>query len=88
VKSIKTETVTEKEAKKVEGVRGPFCAFCKEGKDPTYKDYEALQKYLNDRGRILPRSRTGNCSKHQRRMARAIKHARHLGLLPFLVKPE
>lgn len=59
------------------------CPFCKEDKDPNYKDYEILGKYISDRAKILGKSRTGLCAKHQRRLSRAIKQARHIGLLPF-----
>jgi small subunit ribosomal protein S18 len=59
------------------------CPFCTKGKEPDYKEYEELAKYLTDRGRILGGARSGVCSKHQRRLTIAIKRARQLGLLPF-----
>lgn len=40
-------------------------------------------RYISDRGRIEPRSRSGACAKHQRALAEAIKRARHLGMLPY-----
>ncbi len=51
--------------------------------DISYKNFEELKFFLNDRARILPRKRTGLSAKNQRRLAVAIKRARHLGLLPF-----
>jgi len=63
-------------------VTGP-CPFCKGELEPDYKDVDKLSKFISDRGKILGRSRTGVCSKHQRRLTRAIKRARHLGLLPY-----
>jgi small subunit ribosomal protein S18 len=42
-----------------------------------------IQRYLDDHGKIVPRRKTGTCAKHQRRLAVAIKQARHLALLPF-----
>jgi len=48
-----------------------------------YKDASMLRRYLTDRGKIKPRRQTGTCAKHQRRLAVAIKRARHLALLPF-----
>lgn len=62
------------------------CAFCKEDKNPEYADVATLQKYTTERGKIIPRSRSGICAKHQRRLATAIKHARHLALMPFIVR--
>jgi small subunit ribosomal protein S18 len=59
------------------------CEFCKGGKEPDYKNYTALKRYLSDRAKIIGKKRTGICSKHQRRLSLAIKRARHLGLLPL-----
>ena len=60
------------------------CYFCKEGKEPMYGEVEALRRYLTERGKIVPRSRNGLCSKHQRLLTFSIKHARFLALLPFI----
>ena len=61
-----------------------ICAFCVEKVDNLdYKQYEVLERYLTEHGRIRPRRQTGTCAKHQRRLAIAIKRARHLALLPF-----
>lgn len=59
------------------------CSFCKDKKEPDYKESESLRKFISDRGKILGRSKTGICQKHQKRLAAAIKRARHLALLPF-----
>lgn len=48
-----------------------------------YKDYETLRRFIDDRGKIMPRRQTGLSAKQQRAIARAIKRARHLALLPF-----
>lgn len=62
-----------------------YCRFKKAGiKYVDYKDPEFLKKFLNDQGKILPRRITGNSLKFQRRVAQAIKRARHLALLPFV----
>ena len=45
-----------------------------------------LRDYLTDRGKIRPRRQTGTCAKHQRQLSMAIKRARHLALLPFVVE--
>jgi small subunit ribosomal protein S18 len=48
-----------------------------------YKEVELLRRFLTDRGKIKARRKTGTCAKHQRRLAVAIKRARHIALLPF-----
>ena len=49
-----------------------------------YKDFKTLQRYINQYGQIEPRKRTGLTESKQRQLARAIKRARHLALLPFV----
>ena len=49
-----------------------------------YKDPEFLKKFLNEQGKILPRRITGTSLKFQRRIAQAVKRARHLALLPYV----
>ncbi|MCL5996527.1 MAG: 30S ribosomal protein S18 [Chloroflexi bacterium] len=56
--------------------------FATTGTVPDYKDYERLRRYVNPQGKILPRRRSGLSAKNQRLLARAIKRARHLALLP------
>jgi len=58
------------------------CYMCT-GKDIDYKDVEILRKYINDKGKILPRRVTGACAKHQRHIAEQIKKARAIALLPY-----
>ena len=53
------------------------------GKPVDYKDVDVLKKYINERGKILPRRVTGTCAKHQRIVAEQIKRARAIALLPF-----
>ena len=63
-----------------------ICAFCVEKVNKIdYKQHDVLRRYLTEHGRIRPRRQTGTCAKHQRSLARAIKRARHLALLPFVV---
>jgi small subunit ribosomal protein S18 len=62
------------------------CYFCKEHKVPSYIDGKILERYMTDRGKIIGRSRSGLCATHQNRLTAAIKHARHLALLPFIVR--
>jgi len=49
----------------------------------TYKNYEYLATFMSDRAKIIGRKRTGLSAKEQRKLALAVKHARHLGLLPY-----
>lgn len=49
-----------------------------------YKDIETLSKFITERGKILPRRITGVSAYYQRRLAKAIKQARHMALLPFV----
>ena len=59
------------------------CSFCASKIEVIdYKDHEKLRGYVSDRWKIAPRRRTGTCARHQRILARAIKRARHLALLP------
>lgn len=62
------------------------CYFCIEKKTPAYQDVAILQRYLTERGKIVGGTRNGLCSLHQRRLTSAIKHARHLALLPFVAR--
>lgn len=60
------------------------CTFCSEKIETIdYKDAQKLRQYISDRGKIEPRRKTGNCAKHQRAIAIAIKRARHIAILPY-----
>jgi small subunit ribosomal protein S18 len=62
------------------------CRFCAEKTEVIdYKDVKLLQRFLSSYGKIESRKRTGTCMKHQRRLAVALKRARHIALLPFVV---
>lgn len=50
---------------------------------PDYKDVDTLRRFITDRAKIRPRRQTGLSAKNQRRVAQAIKRARHMALLPF-----
>ena len=62
------------------------CQFCKEERNPDYKNIEELERYLHQTSKISSRKVNSNCAKHQRKLARAIKRARFLALLPFVQK--
>ncbi|MBU1112993.1 MAG: 30S ribosomal protein S18 [Candidatus Omnitrophica bacterium] len=59
------------------------CSFCKDNLDIDYKNLELLSRYVSSRGKILSRRISGNCAKHQRKIARQVKLARFLNLLPY-----
>jgi len=61
-----------------------FCQFCAEKTlEIDYKNTALLRRYTTEEGKIRPRRQTGTCAKHQRTVAREIKRARHIPLLPF-----
>lgn len=62
--------------------------YCPEGRCLDYKDVETLKRYISETGKIKPRRQTGNCARCQRELAREIKRARHLALLPFVVAAD
>ena len=63
------------------------CYFCQKNlNEIDYKDTETLKKFISGLAKIRAKKRTGVCSKHQRKLATAIKRARMLGLLPFTAK--
>ena len=69
----------------VEVKKKKYCRFKKAGiKYVDYKDAEFLKKLLNEQGKILPRRLTGTSQKFQKKVATAVKRARHLAILPFV----
>lgn len=69
----------------VEVKKKKYCRFKKAGiKYVDYKDAEFLKKFLNEQGKILPRRLTGTSQKFQKKVASAVKRARHLAILPFV----
>lgn len=62
------------------------CYFCAEKKEPTFEDVANLQRFITERGKIIPRSRNGLCAKHQAALALNTKYARHLALISFVVR--
>jgi len=62
------------------------CFFHEEKKEPVFSDTQVLARFLTERGKIIPRSRSGLCAKHQKLLTKNIKYARHLALLPFVAR--
>src|ERR1700681_815586 len=74
-------------AKKDRRPKRKVCTFCAERlHDLDYKDTTRLRKYISERGKILPRRISGNCASHQRALTTAVKRARVIALLPFVVQ--
>ena len=65
-------------------MRKKVCALCSD-KDLVldYKNPDQLKKFINEKGKILPRRISGTCAKHQRELTVAIKRARNIALLPY-----
>lgn len=63
--------------------RRKVCKFCTQKVTADYKNPDGLRRFVTERGKILPRRITGTCAKHQRLLAREIKRARALALLPY-----
>ena len=69
----------------VEVKKKKYCRFKKAGiRYVDYKDAEFLKRFLNEQGKILPRRLTGTSLKFQKKVAQAVKRARHLALLPYV----
>ena len=69
------------------GRRRKVCPFSGKDAQPIdYKDVKMLQRYISEKGKIVPARITAVSAKKQRVLSQAIKRARHLSLLPYLVK--
>lgn len=68
-------------------IRKKVCVMCA-NKDFVldYKNADQMKKFINEKGKILPRRATGACAKHQRSITQAVKRARHIAILPFTNK--
>ena len=65
--------------------RRRVCRFCADNTSPIdFKDTNTLKYFTSERGKIIPRRISGNCQKHQKQVARAIKQARNVAILPYV----
>lgn len=63
------------------------CYFCQQNiQEIDFKEIALLRRFLSSLAKIKSRKKTGLCAAHQRKLAKAIKRARHLGLLPYTTK--
>ncbi len=64
-----------------------YCYFCVNNVNQVdYKNQQLLRRFISSYSKIVPRKRSGVCSKHQRQLAQAIKRARIMSILPFVTK--
>ena len=65
-------------------MRKKVCPLCADKDlELDYKNAEQLRKFINDKGKILPRRATGACAKHQRFITTAVKRGRHIAVIPY-----
>ncbi len=65
-------------------MRKKVCPLCADKDlELDYKNADQLKRFINDKGKILPRRATGACAKHQRDITLAVKRARHIAVLPY-----
>ena len=65
--------------------RPKICQFCADKNiNIDYKSNDMMRRFVTEEGKIRPRRQTGTCARHQRELARAVKRARHIALLPFV----
>ena len=79
---------TERPERPMRGRKGhrKVCQFCVDKIDYIdYKDVARLRRYMSERAKILPRRVTGTCARHQRELTTAIKRAREMALVPYVV---
>lgn len=62
------------------------CVFCVDKTIPDYKKLDQMRRFVSERGKILTMRSSGCCAKHQRAVAKEIKKARQVGLLPYSVE--
>ena len=84
-KKRKNMNIDEDYNPKFRKVRKKVCPMCgNKNFVLDYKNAEQLKKFINDKGKILPRRATGACAKHQRDITLAVKRARHIAILPYV----
>jgi small subunit ribosomal protein S18 len=76
---------TKKFDSKEKFFRKKSCRFCLDKTEAIdYKDSMRMKRFITEKGKIMPSRLTGNCAKHQRKIATAIKRARHIAILPYV----
>ncbi len=81
----KLKTKNKKFDSKEKFFRKKSCRFCLDKTEVMdYKDILKLKRFITEKGKIMPNRLTGNCAKHQRKVAVAVKRARYVALLPYV----
>ena len=81
----RTQTRRRDRGKPASGGRRKPCQFCKDKVEVVdYKDVATLRRAMSEKGKIRSARITGSCRRHQAQLARAVKRARELGLLPYV----
>ncbi len=84
---VKRRRITKPRRKKDFFFRRKVCRLCSDKvKSVDYKDIAQLQKFITERGKIIPPRASGTCARHQKAVASAIERARAIALLPFVKK--
>ena len=89
--NVKSENTARREDRNAQAAkprkRRKVCSFCVDKIEYIdYKDVNRLRRFVNERGKIMPRRMSGNCAKHQRQLSEAIKRARAIALMPYSVE--
>lgn len=87
IKEVMSDELSERPAQRrfKRAPRRKVCNFCVEKSEYIdYKDVAKLKRYITEKGKIIPRRQTGTCSAHQRELAKAIKRARYMALIPYV----
>ena len=80
-------TSTKRDRKDSRGGRRKSCKLCQNKIDQVdYKDVETLRNFVSERGKLRGRGNTGSCRRHQTQIARAVKRAREIALLPYVAE--
>ena len=84
-KRPRTKTKTKKFDSKEKFFRKKSCRFCLDKTEVIdYKDVMRMKRFITEKGKIMPNRLTGNCAKHQRKIATAVKRARYMAILPYV----
>jgi len=84
-KTRKPKTKMKKFDSREKFFRKKSCRFCLDKTEVIdYKDPMRLKRFITEKGKIMPSRLTGNCAKHQRKIAAAVKRARHVAILPYV----
>ena len=83
---VKQPSAKKRKRSRLRFVRNKVCRFCADANlELNYKEPKTLRIFLTERAKIIPRRISGNCAKHQREVATAVKRGRMLAILPYTV---